>query len=106
MAGASEPSGHPGEERAGLGRPLGGGGLASMLLSPGRDVAVLPTEGCPSRAERKQLSNGHRRNVMPTRMSGSFLASTAVAVAMASICSFAAPAQDVLPRPEPSFKGV
>ena len=43
---------------------------------------------------------------MPTRMSGSFLASTAVAVAMASICSFAAPAQDVLPRPEPSFKGV
>src|SRR4029077_10344203 len=42
MAGASEPSGHPGEERAGLGRPLGGGGLASMLLSPGRDVAFDP----------------------------------------------------------------
>jgi len=44
---------------------------------------------------------------MPTRMLSSFLTSTTVAVAMASICSLAAaPAQDVLPRPELSFKGV
>src|SRR6185437_8176575 len=50
--------------------------------------------------------NSHRRSAMPKRMSASFLTSTAIAVAMASICSFAALSQDVLPRPEPAFKGV
>src|SRR5262245_65439653 len=40
MAGAPEPSAHPGEERAALGRPLGGGGLGSVMLSSGGDVAL------------------------------------------------------------------
>ena len=42
MAGAPEPGGHSGEERAGLSRPLGGGRLATVLLSCGRDVALDP----------------------------------------------------------------
>jgi hypothetical protein len=42
MAGTSEPGRHPGEQRAGLGRPLGGGGPGSVLLSSGRDVALDP----------------------------------------------------------------
>ena len=47
MAGAPEPGGHPGEERARRGRPLGGGGLAAVLLSSGRDVAPdsTPAQG-------------------------------------------------------------
>src|SRR5262245_6590880 len=42
MAGAPEPGGHPGEERAGLGWPPGGGGRAGVLLSSGGDVALDP----------------------------------------------------------------
>ena len=43
---------------------------------------------------------------MPAQMSGSFVTNAAIAVAIASVCSVAALAQDVLPRPEPSFKGI
>jgi hypothetical protein len=43
MAGAPEPAGHPGEKRAGFGRPLRGSGLAAVLLSSGCDVAFDPS---------------------------------------------------------------
>lgn len=52
IAGAPELGGHPGEERAGLGRPLGGCGLAAVCLSSGRDVAPDP----PS-AQRAQIGS-------------------------------------------------
>src|SRR5262245_61639525 len=39
MAGASEPLGHCGQQRAGFGRSLGGGGFAAVLLASGGDVA-------------------------------------------------------------------
>src|SRR5579883_848415 len=42
MAGAPELGAHPGEQRAGLERPLGGGGRGPVLLPPRRDVAVDP----------------------------------------------------------------
>src|SRR6478672_7821051 len=43
MAGAPEPAGHPGEKRAGFGRPLRGSGLTAVLLSSGCDVAFDPS---------------------------------------------------------------
>jgi hypothetical protein len=43
MAGAPAPAGHPGEKRAGFGRPLRGSGLAAVLLSSGCDVAFDPS---------------------------------------------------------------
>ena len=42
MAGTPEPRSHPGEERAGLGRPLGDGRLGAVLLSSSCDVALDP----------------------------------------------------------------
>lgn len=49
IAGAPQLGEHPGEERAGLGRPLGGGGLAAVFLSSARDVAFDPPP--PQRAQ-------------------------------------------------------
>jgi hypothetical protein len=92
MAGAPELGGHPGEERAGLGRPLGDGRRGSVLWASGRDVAFDP-----SPAERAKIG----RRAVPASAdtsSGLLPRLTLVASSKGANCAWSLPLLACAPR--------